>query len=104
MVTREYFKETLEKYIKKRRDFDIWFDKLEEVLRPAPEAIYNHTYEDEFIDLLAHVLNDKYEWLSYFVYERDCNWFSYEFKGEEIEIDSLDKLYDLITEGSEDES
>ena len=103
MVTREYFKKVIKGYIKKRKEFDEWYDKLEEVLRPAPEMILDHSYEDEFIELLMHVMNDKYEWLSYFVYERDCQWFSYEFAGKEIQIDSLDKLYDLITEDEKNE-
>lgn len=97
VMSKEYFIKIMTKFINDRRKFDAWYEKLEEVLHPAPDDIYGNSFEDDYIELIAYLLNDKDEWLPYFVYERDCNWFSYEFKGKEIQVDSLDKLYDLIT-------
>lgn len=87
----------MNKFMKKREEREEWLNKLDEVFPNAWESILEKSYESLFVETLSAILNDNDNWLSYFLYDRDCKWFSYEDNGKEIEIDSFEKLYDLIT-------
>lgn len=104
VMSKEYFIKIMTEFIRNKRKFDAWYSKLEEVLHPAPDEIYGNSYQDDYIELISYMLNDENEWLEYFVYERDCNWFSYwTNETEEHKVNSLEELYDLIT-GEKDEN
>ena len=98
MLSKEKFVEIMEEFIDNKKAADRWIDKVEDCLGGAWEAILNYNFEINFINLLSLVMDDVEEWIEYFVYERNCEWFDCEIDGEERAIDNLEKLYDLIVE------
>jgi len=83
-------------------------DELNEVLKkfnPDFNHIYFSRHETLIVDLLKEAMDDKYEWISYFLYERDGKFTTKKIisdkNGKKIPFDNMDDLYDLITNNSE---
>ena len=88
-------------FMRKRKENEEWLDKVQDCFYGAWEPILNHNYEDLFVETLVAAMSDTDEWIPYFIYEKDCEWFDYEEGGETKTIDNFGKLYDLIV-GKED--
>ena len=108
MISFETFNMIMTDYLTKREEVNEWLTNVDKAFKGAAEEIVNNSYEPLLLSLLTTELNDDDEWLYYFIYEKDCEWFvvylcSGEGTTEEVEevitINSLRKLYDLITKG-----
>lgn len=100
-MTKEQFISIMEEFIVRRRDYLEWIDRVEDSLGGAWEPIMEHSFENLLVRTIGDALGgDEDDWLGYFLYEKECEWFTY-WNGEDIEvkIDSFDKLYDLIKWG-----
>lgn len=106
MITKEQFKLFLGRYMFRRKANEEWISKVEAAFGSAWEAIYEHDYHGLFVDMLAELMGDTEEWIPYFIYEKDGEWFDVYFTDNEgtdqeecriVHIDSYDKLFDLIT-------
>ena len=106
MLTYEQFDRYLSNFIVHRRHSEELLEQLEGIFPGAAETIYSHDYQSLFISLFSDVMEDKQEWIKYFIYERNCEWFEVYIaagegttteREETIQIDSSLKLYDLIT-------
>ena len=106
MLTFEQFEKTMQSYLDQHRKNEEWIDKMNEVFAGAWESLYEHDYHTVFLDLFIEVMEDKDGWIPYFLYEVNGEEFDvylhdYEGTDKEVEtvvrIDSLRKLYDLIT-------
>lgn len=91
------FVKVMNGYMKKREENEAWLNDVEKVFSGAWEPIVQHNYEEFFINTLTDVMNDTDEWIKYFIWERDGNWFTCEVNGVEKEINCFAALYDLIT-------
>lgn len=100
-MTRKQFISIMEEFIVRRRDYLEWIDGIEDTLGGAWEPIMEHSFENLLIRAIGDALGgDANDWLGYFVYEKECEWFTYWDGADiEVEIDSFDKLYDLIKWG-----
>lgn len=96
-MTFEIFDKIMDKFLDKKCKNEMWLNEVERCLGPAWEPILAHNYEEDFIELLSLVMDDKGGWLAYFIYEKNCNWFEIEQDGDTIYIDSIEKLYHLIS-------
>lgn len=101
MITKFLFIEIMKRFIKTRKENEEWLNKVQDCFYGAWEPILNHNYEDIFVESLIAIMDDVDEWISYFIYEKDCQWFDYEDGGETKRIESFGELYDLIV-GKED--
>ena len=43
-----------------------------------------------------YIMHDTNEWIEYFLYEKNCEWFECEINGKTMYMKSYDDLYDLI--------
>lgn len=105
MITKEQFKLFLGRYMFQRKANEEWISKVEAAFGNAWEAIYEHDYQKLFVDMLVELMGDTNEWIPYFLYEKDGEWFDVYFTDNEgtdqeecriVQIDSYDKLFDLI--------
>lgn len=96
MLDFKTFETVMENFFSKRFENEAWLNDVESCFGGAWEIILNHNYEEQFIDLLTLVMDDKEDWIRYYIYERNCNWFEIEQDGETIFINSYEKLYHLI--------
>jgi len=86
--------------LKKRKKCFEWLDNLEKVFPSSFESIFDWDCFETTIKLVSELLNDKDGWLDYFVFEKNCEFFSYTQKlGDtevEVPVDTLEDLFDLI--------
>lgn len=100
-MTKEQFVSIMKEFVSRREDYMEWIDAVDNVLGGGWEKIMSNSFEDFVPRILKEVLNDTDDWINYFVYERNCHWFSYfPSYGNSVLIDNYEKLYDLITKGS----
>lgn len=91
--------EEFEHTINALRDNIDQLDKVAEVLDCA--NIFNLSASDQVTDLLTYIFDDKDEWISYWVYERDFgrNWYegcAQEKDGSNIDLSTTKRLYDFL--------
>ena len=108
-MTKEQFTSIMEEFVIRRRDYLEWIDGIEDVLGGAWESIMEHSFENLLVKTIGEALGgDEDDWLGYFLYERDGEWFDIYLSDNEgtdqeecriVQIDSFDKLYDLIKGG-----
>ena len=84
MLDFKTFETVMENFFSKRFENEAWLNDVESCFGGAWETILNHNYEEQFIDLLTLVMDDKEDWIRYYIYERT------------IFINSYEKLYHLI--------
>ena len=105
MLTYEQFDKYLCNFIVHREHSEELLNQLEDIFPGAAETFYSHDYQNLFISLFSDVMEDKQEWIKYFIYERNCKWFEIYItagegttseREEVIQIDSSLKLYNLI--------
>ena len=86
----------MEELVDRKRKNDEWYMAVNKAFPMACDAIYEHDYEDMIVDMLRDLMDDKEEWIPYFLYESDCCWFEIEVDNVPMMIDSYDDLYHLI--------
>lgn len=102
MLNKKSFVEYIN-FIKKMQDSEMRiYHVLREEITDFDGFIYSK-YETKFVDLLAEVMDDKDEWISYFIYELDFgqNWKEgtvTEKDGTDIRLQTPEDLYILLTE------
>ena len=99
-ISKEWFVKTMTELLEKRKKCFEWLDNLEKVFPSSFESIFDWDCFETTIKLISELLNDKDEWLDYFVFEKNCEFFSYTQKlGDtevEVPVDTLEGLFDLI--------
>lgn len=99
-LSKEWFVKTMTDLLEKRKKCFEWIDNLEKVFPSSFESVFEWDCFETTIKLISELLNDKEGWLDYFVFEKDCSFFSYTQKlGDtevEIPVDTLEDLFDLI--------
>lgn len=96
------FRNCIEKFIHQREENEDWLDKVDAAFCGAWDSICEHSFEDLAFDYLSLMMEDKNDWLGYFIYEKRCEWFEVYIREDEdeeervVQIDSFEKLYDLI--------
>ena len=99
-ISKEWFVKTMTELLEKRKKCFEWLDNLEKVFPSSFESVFEWDCFETTIKLISELLNDKDGWLDYFVFEKDCSFFSYTQKlGDaevEIPVDTLEDLFDLI--------
>ena len=88
------FISVMEAYVAERKKNETWLNGVENIFNGAWEAISQHNYEDLFINTLIKLMNDDKNWITFFLFEKDGKWFSYEGR----DIACFGDLYDLIME------
>lgn len=100
IITKEIFVESMKKFVRTKEESDKMISNLYDTFGVPDKLMRNSgNYEDTFLNLLKAAMNDRLEWLDYYVYERECEWFEYHINNETVKVDSFDKLYELITTG-----
>lgn len=101
MITKKTFVDTMNKL----QELDEKLNTVDVALKnlsPDFGGLYIPDFFDITIDLLQEVMNDKDDWLMYFVYERD--WLKdielgdITVEDEPIQIETWEDVYDFITE------
>lgn len=99
-ISKEWFVKTMTELLEKRKKCFEWLDNLEKVFPSSFESIFDWDCFETTIKLISELLNDKDGWLDYFVFEKNCEFFSYTQKlGDaevEVPVDTLEDLFDLI--------
>ena len=95
-LTKAEFHNIMERLIKKYKKSEEWADKVNDVFPGAFENIYENNFLDIIISFLIYIMHDTNEWIEYFIYEKNCEWFEYEINGKTIYVKSYDDLYNLI--------
>lgn len=99
-LSKEWFVKTMTDLLEKRKKCFEWIDNLEKVFPLSFESVFEWDCFETVIKIISELLNDKEGWLDYFVFEKDCSFFSYTQKlGDtevEIPVDTLEDLFDLI--------
>ena len=95
-MTKEYFCSFMEKLTKEYLEKEKWIDNVCNLLDMSCETFYKYDFMPLLMDLFIEVLDDKYGWLEYFIFEKKCQWFEYEENGQICKVDSYEKLYNLI--------
>lgn len=99
-LSKEWFVNTMTELLEKRKKCFEWLDNLEKVFPSSFESIFEWDCFETTIKIISELLNDKEGWLDYFVFEKDCSFFSYTQKlGDtevEVPVDTLEDLFDLI--------
>lgn len=99
-ISKEWFVNTMTELLEKRKKCFEWLENLEKVFPSSFESVFEWDCFETTIKLISELLNDKEGWLDYFVFEKDCSFFSYTQKlGDtevEVPVDSLEDLFDLI--------
>lgn len=99
-ISKEWFVKTMTELLEKRKKCFEWLDNLEKVFPSSFESIFEWDCFETTIKIISELLNDKEGWLDYFVFEKDCSFFSYTQKlGDtevEVPVDTLEDLFDLI--------
>lgn len=99
-ISKEWFVKTMTELLEKRKKYFEWLDNLEKVFPSSFESIFGWDCFETTIKLISELLNDKDGWLDYFVFEKNCEFFSYTQKlGDteiEVPVDTLESLFDLI--------
>jgi hypothetical protein len=103
-MTKKQFK----KHIKRLLELKKEVDRVEDLVNDSP--LNNNLgyisfgigeYEAFIVDILEDAMEDNGEWISYFLYERDAKFSKKKIitleDGKGYAIDSLDALYNLIT-------
>ena len=104
MLKREVFIKLMQNYLDKRVETERWINDVERAFGSGTcEVFYQHDYNELFVDLMTEAMDDQInEWLRYFIYEQNCNWFSFEWDDfeegvtRELDVCDLDTLYDCI--------
>ena len=100
MITKKTFVDTMNKL----QELDEKLNTVDVALKnlsPDFGGLYIPDFFDITIDILQEVMNDKDDWLMYFVYERD--WLKdmklsdIEVEGKPIPIETWEDVYDFIT-------
>ena len=100
MITKTTFINTMNRLQKLDEKLNIVDNALKD-LSPDFGGLYIPDFFDITIDILQEVMNDKEDWLMYFVYERD--WLKdmklgdIEVEGKPIPIKTWEDVYDFIT-------
>lgn len=99
-MTLEMFSKYLNAFRDKRAAAEDWLEDVHKAFYGAWEAIMEHDYQELFLQLFTEVMNDTDHWLDYFIYDCEGEWFEVYFDHDgavyEVEIDSEEKLYNLI--------
>ena len=95
-LTKAEFHNIMERLIKKYKKSEEWADKVNDVFLGAFENIYENNFLDIIISFLMYIMHDTNEWIEYFLYEKNCEWFECEINGRTMYVKSYDDLYDLI--------
>lgn len=99
-LSKEWFVNTMTDLLEKRKKCFEWLDNLEKAFPSSFESIFDWDCFETTIKLISELLNDKDGWLDYFVFEKNCEFFSYTQKlGDaevEVPVDTLEDLFDLI--------
>ena len=96
--SKDEFVKNMAELVEQYKNLDEWIDGLERCLPGAFESIMEHSFLDYAISLLGTMVGDKYNWIEYYFFERDLEWFEYKKDGETYEVKSYEDLYDLIVE------
>ena len=107
MLSKELFVKT----INELKDFDEVSNKVSNYLKKY-FLDFNITplfFEELIVELLENSMNDKYEWISYYIYELDYGksfkmGYVTEEDGTEIDISTPEKLYDFLIKEYGDEN
>ena len=91
--------ENFAKTINALRDKYDRMDKISKALNWC--EIYDISMGEQVVDILTYIFNDKDEWISYWVYERDFgrDWYegcTKEKNGSNIDLSTMKKLYDFL--------
>lgn len=99
-ISKEWFVNIMTDLLEKRKKCFEWLENLEKVFPSSFESIFEWDCFETTIKIISELLNDKEGWLDYFVFEKDCSFFSYTQKlGDtevEVPVDTLEDLFDLI--------
>lgn len=96
--SKDEFVKSMTELVEQYKNLDEWIDGLEKCLPGAFESIMEHSFFDYAISLLGTMVGDKYNWIEYYFFERDLEWFEYKKDGKTCEVKSYEDLYDLIVE------
>lgn len=100
MITKKTFVDSMNKLQELDKKLSTVDDALKD-LSPDFGGLYIPDFFDLAINILQEAIDDKYDWLMYFVYERD--WLKdmklgdIEVEGKPILIETWEDVYDFIT-------
>ena len=97
------FKNAMKGYIEQRKKTNETIEKLYDLFGfGAYELFDNNTYEVLFINTVSDAINDKAEWLPYFVWECECDFNEFNDRitvgNKHPNVKDFGDLYDFITQ------
>lgn len=103
MLSREDFKKFMIDLIALKKDEEALNDAFKK-FEPDFNYICFSRYETLVVKCLEKAMEDKYEYISYFLYERDAEFTKKKIiqdkKGKKIPFDNYDDLYNIIVDGN----
>lgn len=93
---KETFVKIMSKLVDKYKSNEKWINDVDKCLSGALEDIIEHDYFSEVLELLTLMFDDKNEWIDYFIFECECNWFEYYVGQNKYTVNNYEELYDLI--------
>ena len=75
IITKEIFVDAMKKFVRTKEESDKMISNLYDTFGVPDKLMRNSgNYEDTFLNLLKAAMQDRLEWLDYYVYERECEW------------------------------
>lgn len=104
MLPKELFLSTISKIQKQEKRMNAFSKALSKVCDGFPVFDKNNLYLEALFDLLKHAMQDKYDNISWWLYEAPESGYtiSWEENGEEVSVDLTDAgtLYDYLVESA----
>lgn len=104
MLPKELFLSTISKIQKQEKRMNAFSKALSKVCDGFPVFDKNNLYLEALFDLLKHTMQDKYDNISWWLYEAPESGYtiSWEENGEEVSVDLTDAgtLYDYLVESA----
>lgn len=102
MLSKEKFCEFMQDLVDTYESEQEWFNKADAFAYGLSCELIEHNYLDLLISVLTEAMDDENKWIEHFCWDdhHGMQWFRYWDKDNvEHEIDTFEKLYDLIVEG-----
>lgn len=103
MITKEKFIYYMDELIRKHKELNSLYDAVENITGAIPDTLIDTTNESLEIELLKELVEDKENWIDWFIFECDCgdnNDFAQvvDRNGKEIPVKNSKDLWNLIKE------
>ncbi len=96
-LTRSEFCHYMERLCETYKAQEVFVDKLNKVFPGAFEQIYDIDTTNLTVDILADLMEDKDEWIDFYVYEKHCDGFEWQDENDVCHwCGSPDDLWELM--------